>query len=157
MPLLRGQNTPKMPLLRDLSSIAAFCRYIGSKRCQAILMPLNRTFRYSGHRCIGPPTVYQSTKCVVCICFTNQFVFFFAPLGADIFLGITRTRDLREFCTTSIPVHRTCVGAVRHSNPSPTLMYGMHARAAMPGVRVCPFETPGYGCGYNIRAYPELL
>ena len=57
IPLLRGPNTPKMPLLRDMSSIAAFCRYIGSKRCQAILMPLNRTFRYSGHRYIGPPTV----------------------------------------------------------------------------------------------------
>ena len=57
MPLLRGPNTPKMPLLRDMSSIAAFCRYIGSKRCQAILMPLNRTFRYFGRRYIGPPTV----------------------------------------------------------------------------------------------------
>ena len=57
---IAGANTPKMPPLRDMSSIAAFCRFIGSKRCQAILMPLNWTFRYSGHRYIGPPTVYKS-------------------------------------------------------------------------------------------------
>ena len=55
---IAGANTPKMPPLRDMSSIAAFCRFIGSKRCQAILMPLNWTFRYSGHRYIGPPTVF---------------------------------------------------------------------------------------------------
>ena len=55
-----GAKHPKMPLLRDTSSKVAFCRYIGSRRCQAILMPLNRTFRYSGHRYIGPPTVHST-------------------------------------------------------------------------------------------------
>ena len=59
IPLLRGPNTPKMPLLRDMSSITAFCRYIGSMRCQAILISLNRTFRDSGHRYIGSPTVLR--------------------------------------------------------------------------------------------------
>ena len=51
--------------------------------------------------------------------FTSQFVVFY-PFEADIYSGITRTRNFGKFCTT-LPVPGTSVNSVRHSIPVPEL------------------------------------
>ena len=55
--------------------------------------------------------------------------------------GITCTRNLCEFCTTSVPAQRTSVSSVRHSCPYPKLRQDLYDPATLPGVRIQHFHT----------------
>ena len=54
--------------------------------------------------------------------FDQPICCFFAPFEAGIYQGITRTRDLCEFCTT-LPVPGTFVSYVRHSYPYSNFLF----------------------------------
>ena len=84
---------------------------------------------------------------------------FFHPLEADIYPGITRTRNFCELCKIYIPAPGTSVSFVRHSYPFPKLVQVLYARATIPGVRVQYSYTYPELCEFHKASipYPELL
>ena len=70
---------------------------------------------------------------------------FFAPFEADIYPGITRTRDFNEFLAT-LPVPGTSVSFVLHSCRYPNILFSClvgYTQNHIPGVlipRVLPYK-----------------
>ena len=94
--------------------------------------------------------VLETSGSSVCPCHNTRrtgTTFVYLPGTFVSFVGLPyRTRNIWEFCTTSVPVPLPSASSVRHSYVYPKLLQVIYARATIPGVR-----------GQHSYTYPELV